>query len=105
MNKQKLTIFAFLLILSIPACSSEQSGFNEICNIYTEAKNSSMGKEQLSEYIFDNVKARVNVKDAIQAHSAIFNLAPQDRYPIFKQSAEHSLKKEWDCLAMKELMQ
>lgn len=104
MIKQKLTILAFTVIIHTPVYSSDQLGFGEICNIYTEVQNSSMGKEQLSAYVFDNVRSRVNVKDAIQAHSAIFNLAPEERYPIFKQSAELSLKRSWDCKAMKEIM-
>ena len=80
------------------------SGFDLICQIYTEAKNSSMTKEQINNYIFDNVENRVKTIDAIEAHTAVFNLEPKKRYPIFKESAEYSLKKKWDCNAVKLLM-
>ena len=80
------------------------SGFDLICQIYTEARNSSMTKEQLNNYIFDNVENRVKSKDAIEAHTAVFNLEPKKRYPIFKESAEYSLKKKWECDAVKFLM-
>lgn len=63
-----------------------------------------MTKKQLSNYIYHNVSERVNIKDAIQAHEAVFNLTPAERYSIFKQSAELSLKRTRDCKAMKELM-
>jgi len=80
------------------------SGFDVICQIYTEANNSSMTKEQLNNYIFDNVESRVKSIDAIEAHTAVFNLEPKKRYPIFKESAEYSLKKKWNCDAIKLLM-
>ena len=69
---RKITLTIILSILSISAFS--ETGFDEICKIYTEAKNSSLTKSQLSDYVFDNVKNRVNSKDALDAHSAVFSL-------------------------------
>ena len=89
---------------TIIACAVENTGFDEICKIYTEAINSSMPKEQLSKYIFDNVKSRVNNIDALDAHGSVFQLDPAERYSIFKQGAEMSLKRSWDCSAVKSLM-
>jgi hypothetical protein len=99
--------FIFILlfcIYSINAYPENEAGFDEICKIYTEALNSSMTKEQLSEYIFDNVKTRVNSIDALEAHAVVFNLDPAKRYSIFKQSAELSLKHNWGCEPIKILM-
>ena len=104
-NRILILILFFSLSVSIAIAGNEQAGFDEICRIYTEALNSNMPKQQMSDYVFDNVKKRVQVKDALEAHSAVFNLAPQERYTIFKQSAEMSLKNSWDCPAAKELMQ
>lgn len=101
---QKIIILLLFCTYSTFACATSDTGFDEICRIYAEANNSGMTKEQLSNYIFDNVNERVNVKDAIQAHDAVFNLAPAERYSIFKQSAELSLKREWGCQAIKKLM-
>jgi hypothetical protein len=105
MIKQKLTLFLLLTVITVNGYAAQAGGFDEVCRIYTEAQNSSMQGEQLSTYIFDNVQARVTLTDAIQAHSAIFNIDPAERYSIFKQSAELSLKSKWDCPAMKTLMQ
>lgn len=103
-NRKFLLVLLFCFFSTSTHSSVEQTGFDEICKIYTEALNSSMQKEQMSRYIFDNVKNRVNSVDALEAHSAVFNLDPAKRYLIFKQSAELSLKHIWDCEAVKQLM-
>lgn len=109
MNCKKLIFIVFLSVFSLYALADKSpvssTGFDIICQIYTEAKNSSMTKEQLSDYIFSNVDKRVKSKDALEAHSAVFNLEPAKRYPIFKASAEYSLKQKWGCPAIKVLMQ
>jgi len=86
------------------AHSSQDFGFDEICNIYIEAQNTNMPKEQLSEYIFDNVKKRVNSPEALEAHGSVFHLTPAKRYSIFKKAAEITLKHAWDCPAIEALM-
>ena len=101
---KKLVLITFFLTYSICAYAEDTAGFDEICKIYTEAKNSSMPKRQLSDYIFDNIEQRVTSVDALEAHGAVFNLEPARRYSIFKQSAELSLKRDWNCEAVKELM-
>jgi hypothetical protein len=96
--------FLIVLLFSLHAVAAEDTGFNEICRIYTEAQNSSMLGQQLSTYIFDNVEQRVISKDARDAHDAIFQLDPTKRYEIFKQSAELALRHLWNCPAAKNLM-
>ena len=101
---RKIAFMIILSIISISTISAAETGFDEICKIYTEAKNSSLSKSQLSNYIFENIKNRVTSKDALEAHSAVFNLGVDKRFSIFKQSAEYSLKHKWECAAVKELM-
>lgn len=97
-------LFLFLIIVNHPASSTSKLGFDEICAIYTEAMNSNMSKELLSQYVFDNIEKRVTDVDALDAHGSVFHLPPEDRYLIFKQGAEISLKRTWDCKAIKMLM-
>ena len=101
---RQLLILIIFSTFAITAFALNDSGFDEICTIYTEAKNSSMPKEQLNQYIFDNVATRVNNIDALDAHGSVFHLPPTERYSIFKQAAEMSLKRNWDCAAVKALM-
>jgi hypothetical protein len=102
---KKLLLAAILLFShTIHAENTNEAGFTEICIIYTAALNTNMNTEQLSDYIFSNVAERVKSKDALEAHEAVMQLDSSQRYEIFKQSAEFSLKHNWDCEAMKKVM-
>jgi hypothetical protein len=99
--------FALLLLLGFSPINitlADNGGFDEVCKIYTEALNSNMSGDQLNTFILDNVKTRIKNKDAKSTHDAIPFANPEERYKIFKDSAEHYLKKKWDCAAMKTLM-
>jgi len=72
--------------------------------IYTEVKNSNITKEVARKYVFDNIKERVNSNNALQTHEAIMSVLGHKRYTLFKQSAEHYLKNNWNCSAMMILM-
>ncbi len=84
--------------------TDSDAGFEIICQIYTEALNSNMTKEQRSNYIFNNIESRVRSKDALEAHDVVFQVDPADRYIIFKQSAKIVLKRDWHCKAVEALM-
>lgn len=102
-HKVRFYLIILLYLLANISFASD-NGFDEICRIYTEAQNSNMNKTQLSNYIWDNIQHRVKNNDALKAHEAVFQLDPTKRYPIFKKSAEISLKKKWNCAAVKELL-
>jgi len=104
MTKLNIMLTVLLFSGSISVYAIEDAGFDEICKIYTEAKNSNMPKRQLSDYIFDNIKNRVSSKDALDAHAAVFNLGVDKRFAIFKEIVESSLNHKWECAAVKELM-
>jgi len=104
MDRKKSILILLSFLLNIGIIQAQESGFDEVCRIYTEAKNSSLVKQQLDEYLNDNVTKRVKDKDALALHNAIPKVSPSERYKIFKESVEMSLKKPWDCAAMKALM-
>ncbi len=104
MFRIKIILVLIFLICSISGYSAEDQGFNEVCRIYTEAKNSNMSAGVASKYIFNNVKERVSSVDALQAHAAVMQAMGDKRYSLFKESAEHVLKRSWNCDAMKLMM-
>lgn len=104
MDRKKSILIILSFLFSIGTIQAQETGFDEICRIYTEAKNSSLTKQQLSNYLNDNVSKRVSDKDALDLHNVIPQVSPSDRYKIFKESVEMSLKKQWDCAAMKAIM-
>ena len=93
-----------LLLSSYYVHSADTMGFGDICNIYTTALSSNMNIDQLSDYIFSNIEQHVKSKDALDAHEAVMQLDASQRYEIFKQAAQLSLKHSWDCPAMKKVM-
>ncbi len=104
MDSKKPIVILLFILFQLGNLHAEGLGFDEICQIYTEAKNSSMQKEQLNDYINNNIAKRISDKDAITTHSIIYQVASPERYKIFKESAEYSLKREWGCASMKTLM-
>lgn len=84
--------------------SEGEPGFDEICRVYTEAYNSNMSINVLSEYIFNNIKKRVSFDEALEAHEAVMHADAKSRYVLFKGSAEYTLKRSWACKAMKAIM-
>ena len=104
MRKVLLLVVILLFSHTIYAEDTNEAGFIEICQIYTAALDSHMNIEQMSDYIFSSVAQRVKSNDALDAHEAVMQLDASRRYNIFKQSAELSLKHNWDCPAMKKVM-
>jgi hypothetical protein len=104
MDRKKSILFIICALFIIGNIQAKEPGFDVVCRIYTEAQNSSMTKQQLSDYVNNNIAERVSDKDAFTTHSIIFQVSPDERYKIFKESAEHSLKRKWNCAAMKTLM-
>lgn len=97
-----LLMLSILISLAFWMKANENNGFDEICKIYTEALSANMSKEQKFNYIWDNIERRVISRDAIAAYSAVANADPALKYDLFKQAAEISLKRKWDCDVIKQ---
>jgi len=97
-------IIFFCSLVNTSFATEQQPGFDEICNIYTEIKNSNMTQEQKEDYIFDNIEKRVQQQGAKDAYSASVIVDPNKRYDLLKESAEMVVKHKWDCPAMQEFM-
>lgn len=103
-----LIIVTLLFIIS---CSSQydsvDNGFDKICLIYNNVFNDPALKNKPAidkhEIINDLIKKYVTDVDAITAFVAVAQANPDDKYNLFKQSAEFALKREWDCEKIKEL--
>ena len=70
---KRLAVLILITFYTGQAYTSE-SGFDEICNIYTEILNSNMSKEDSNHYVTINVKQRISNKDAITTHSIIYQV-------------------------------
>jgi len=62
----------------------------------------------LGNYIageIDKIGAQTASDDVKEVYHARFNVAPEDRYGLFKESAESALKRKWNCDVMKKMYQ
>ena len=105
MSKFKISLLMFLLFFSTLGYANEKQEFDEVCKIYTEVINSDMNIETGSKYIFDNINKRIKSKEALQTHTAVMEAMGDERYNIFKGSAEYVLKNTWHCSGMKLFME
>ena len=100
---KRIYICVIFILLATNASASEVEDFDIACQIFTEAKNTVFDNEIRSAYIEENIKNRTKSKELRDTYNVIFNASPEDRYRIFKDTAEHITKKSWDCPAAKAL--
>jgi len=105
MNFKRIFFCTFFILFSLSIDASEVEDFDVACQIFTEAKNTGFDDEKRGAYIEENILARTSSKELRDTYYVIFQVAPNERYAIFKQSAEHATKKQWDCPAVKELLE
>jgi len=105
MNIKRIYFCTFFILFSLSSHASVLEDFDVVCQIFTEAKNTSFDDEKRGAYIEENIISRTSSKEVRDAYYSIFQLSPNERYAIFKESAEHATKKTWDCPAVKELLE
>ena len=97
--------------LGLHACSGKyeeaDNGFDKICLIYSDIiNNPNYVNKPVTErltMIAEEIEAHVRDVDAIEAYTVVAAVAPELKYDLFKQAAEYSLKRQWDCKIIQEL--
>lgn len=82
------------------------NGFDSACSIFQKAATMKLNPQELGDYItteLDNMEVDVASDDVKEVYHALFNVDPTKRYELFKESAETTLNRSWDCDAMKAL--
>ena len=101
-----LTAIIFLMSCSMGTSPKSTNGFDSACQIFKEASTKNLNPEELGNYIateLENMGDQLASKEVKEVYHALFNVNPTQRYSLFKQSAEITLKRNWDCQAMKDL--
>lgn len=105
MKTCKYAILAAILALVIPhsmtAYSSAMEDFDALCNLIDETLEMSLSAEKKITYVNDNLQQRINSKDVKEAFISLQYLDPAERYSVFKQAAEATIDKQWECAPMK----
>lgn len=105
------SIVLSFLVLFISACngkySSADNGFDKICLIYsdvfTDSVHAKKSLDKKHEIVNGLIKFNVFDVDAIQAFTTVASADPKSKYDLFKQSAEYSLKRKWECEFIKNM--
>ena len=100
----------FFMVILLVSCATEKpvNGFDSACLIFKEATTKNLNPEELGIYIAEELEklgGQFASKEVNEVFHALFNVAPEERYGLFKQSAEYTLKRDWDCDAIKSLYQ
>lgn len=103
-NMYRLTLCFIIYIVTACIANAQENDFDKICSIYSTVLTKKMDAKSGSKYINDSIKSDIHDKDVIEAHNNIYVVSQEKRYPVFKEIAEHALNKDWNCAAMKQLL-
>ena len=107
--KRELLLSLLLALVLLSACSGKydaaDNGFDKICLIYEDILNDPAyaKRPRIDKYVLvsEAVQKYVTDVDAITAYTAVASAEPNLKYQLFKEAAEMSLKRAWDCEAIK----
>lgn len=100
---KNILLFFFCISISInTSFASDVKKFNAMCDLFEDVMKLRLNPKARINYINKNFDSRVGSKEAREAYDFIFQIEPNQRYKVFKQSVESSTKQIWSCLAFKE---
>lgn len=104
--KTSAMIFGWILLTSIAhATDGVHTDFDVLCSIFNEAREFPPDNiQQRSDYISDQVDARITSKEVIETFHAMFNMAPDERFELLTMAAEHYTGKTWNCPGANKLL-
>jgi len=101
-----LVTVVFLISCSTNTNIKTKNGFDTACAIFQKASLMKLSPQELGNYIadaLDKMPPQRASEDVKQVYHALFNVSPKERYTLFKESAEITLKRSWDCHIMKKM--
>lgn len=104
------TLFTIVFLMSCSMTENEKAtnGFDSACLIFQEAATKNLDPVELGDYIaaeLDKMEEQLASEEVKVVYHALFNVEPAKRYGLFKESAEITLNRSWNCNAIKELYQ
>ena len=96
----------FLFSCSMNTNIKAKNGFDAACLIFQKASTMKLSPQKLGSYIaheLNKIESQEASEDVKQIYHALFNVSPAERYALFKESAEMTLKRSWDCDVMKKM--
>lgn len=100
------TLFLLTIFASFPLHAADND-FDKVCNYFVQldsvASQRVMSKPQKADFITNRVKKElIEASSARDAWQVIVYAVPEERYEIYKATAEEILDKNWRCDAMQK---
>ena len=100
---KKFFLLSFLLSITFNAFSaSDIKNYNAMCDLFQDAMKLDLKPQARLNYINKHFDSKVDAKDVQEAYDLIFQVSPNQRYQVFKQSVESSTAQTWTCPALKD---
>lgn len=98
----------YYLAIMIGTASCSQSGtansdYDRICDYVQSVLVMDVSEQQKFDYIGEYFDNKVKSKDAKEAYVLIYQIAPDQRYSVFKGAVEASTGTTWECPALDTL--
>jgi len=102
-----ITFVLLFFISPVTVSNNTISDYDKLCSIITETrKNKEFSTLKLTEQSIElthKITSSFPGSSQIMSVFSVLNsVDPQEKYAIFKQAAEKSLSKKWDCPSYKE---
>ena len=104
MKKNILLIVVFFILINQVSLADnfvENKAYTVFCELVTEAVNLSTEAKIRHEYIIKNFDEKVGSKEIKEAYDVVFQVAPDKRYSVFKESIEEITGGVWECNNLK----
>lgn len=105
MNKIIIPLFVFIIFIGQNVLANNQGdnkAYSNFCELVTEAMIYRPDAKSRHEYIVNHFDERVGIKDIRDAYDVVFQVAPDKRYGVFKESIEERIGCVWKCGSLKE---
>lgn len=104
MKKNILAVFVFFILMSHDSLAyniADNNVYSIFCELVTEAMTLKSNTKSQHEYIVKNLNEKVGSKDIKDAYDVVFQVAPDKRYNVFKESIEEVVGTSWECSGLK----
>ena len=78
------------------------SVYSNFCALVTEAMTHTRDAKSGHDYIVNHFDEQVGSEVIKDAYEVVFQVAPDKRYSVFKESIEEEMGSKWECASLKE---
>jgi len=104
MKKNILPIIIFFILMSQKSLANnigDNKVYSSFCKLVTEAMTKRSDAKSRHEHIVKHFDEKVGSKEIKDAYDVIFQVKPDKRYSVFKNSIGEDIGGVWECSSLK----